>query len=89
MLLSHGDYNGSKVSLRVMQFDQWVNSKVYFFSSRSKFIPGRAVSEAQTPVMVHMSAPPALLRAALPRARRPLARSAPRPARPARRLPPG
>jgi len=89
MLLSHGDYNGSKVSkyaskhvrvarlmcatvptcllaygskvsLRIMQFDKFVNSKVYFFSSRSKFIPGRIVSEADTPVMVHMSAPPAL-----------------------------
>ena len=51
---------GSKVSLRIMQFDKFVNSKVYFFSSRSKFIPGRIVSEADTPVMVHMSAPPAL-----------------------------
>jgi len=55
MLLSHGDYNGSKVSLRIMQFDKFVNSKVYFFSSRSKFIPGRIVSEADTPVMVHMN----------------------------------
>ena len=55
MLLSHGAYNGSKVSLRVLHFDQWVNSKVYFFSSRSKFIPGHAVSEAETPVMVHMN----------------------------------
>ena len=43
-----------------MQFEKFVNSKVYFFSSRSKFIPGRKVSEADTPVMVHMSAPPAL-----------------------------
>ena len=51
---------GSKVSLRIMQFEKFVNSKVYFFSSRSKFIPGRIVSEADTPVMVHMSAPPAL-----------------------------
>ena len=55
MLLSHGDYNGSKVSLRIMQFETFVNSKVYFFSSRSKFIPGRKVSEAETPVMVHMN----------------------------------
>ena len=51
---------GAKVSLRIMQFETFVNSKVYFFSSRSKFIPGRKVSEADTPVMVHMSAPPAL-----------------------------
>ncbi len=43
-----------------MQFEQWVNSKVYFFSSRSKFIPGKKVAEADTPVMVHMSAPLAL-----------------------------
>ena len=34
MLLSHGEYNGSKVGVRVMDYMKWVNSKVFFFSSR-------------------------------------------------------
>lgn len=53
-MLSHGTYNGSKVSVRVMQYDQWINSKTFFFSERSRFFPGSR-SKAPLPVMVHMN----------------------------------
>jgi hypothetical protein len=32
--LSHGSYNGAKVSVRVMDYRQWINSKTFFFSDR-------------------------------------------------------
>ncbi len=54
-LLSHGAYNGSKVGVRVMDYMQWVNSKVFFFSMRSSFFPGRATPKESLPVMVHMN----------------------------------
>ena len=54
-LLSHGSYNGSKVGVRVMDYMQWVNSKVFFFSMRSSFFPGRATPKESLPVMVHMN----------------------------------
>jgi hypothetical protein len=54
-MLSHGSYNGSKVGVRVMDYMQWVNSKVFFFSQRSAFFPGRPTPAAQLPVMVHMN----------------------------------
>lgn len=55
-MLSHGGYNGSKVGVRVMYYTEWVNSKVFFYSERAKFFPGRAPkSGADLPVMVHMN----------------------------------
>ena len=53
-MLSHGTYNGSKVAVRVMEYSQWVNSKTFFFSDRSRYFPGRS-SKAPIPVMVHMN----------------------------------
>ena len=43
-MLSHGEYTGSQVGIRVMQYDKWVNSKVFFFSNRKRFFPGREVT---------------------------------------------
>lgn len=58
-LLSHGLYNGSGVAVRVMQYDQWINSKVFFYSERQRFFPGRPVqNEAELPVMVRARALP-------------------------------
>lgn len=54
-MLSHGSYNGSKVGVRVMYYRQWVNSKVFFYSERSHFFPGKPTSAADLPVMVHMN----------------------------------
>lgn len=54
-MLSHGSYNGSKVGVRVMTFDQWVNSKVFFYSSRRAFFPGKPTKLEDQPVMVHMN----------------------------------
>lgn len=53
-MLSHGAYNGSKVGVRVMQYDLWINSKTFFFSERARYFPGKA-STAPLPVMVHMN----------------------------------
>ena len=39
-----------------MQYDAWVNSKVFFFSDRTRFFPGAPPrSDADMPVMVHMN----------------------------------
>uniref|UniRef100_A0A6T0ADR2 Nucleotide-diphospho-sugar transferase domain-containing protein n=2 Tax=Emiliania huxleyi TaxID=2903 RepID=A0A6T0ADR2_EMIHU len=54
-MLSHGSYNGSGVAVRVMQYDQFMNSKVFFFSERRRFFPGRLTAEADWPVMVHFN----------------------------------
>ena len=54
-MLSHGGYNGSKVAVRVMHYLQWVNSKVFFYSMRSRFFPGKPTAEKDLPVMVHMN----------------------------------
>ena len=54
-LKSHGEYNGSKASVRVMDHLKWVNSKVYFFSERRRFLPGRPTEDKDLPVMVHMN----------------------------------
>ena len=69
-LLSHGDYNGSKVAVRVMDYMKWVNSKVFFFSQRSAFFPGKATPPDKLPVMVHMNcAPPRPSPSAIARSR--------------------
>jgi hypothetical protein len=58
-MLSHGAYNGSKVGVRVMHYLEWVNSKTFFFSMRSKFFPGRPTPLERLPVMVkHPYYPP-------------------------------
>jgi len=54
-LLSHGGYNGSGVAVRVMQYNQFMNSKVFFFSERQKYFPGKATSHDDMPVMIHMN----------------------------------
>jgi len=55
-MLSHGSYNGSKVGVRVMHYLEWANSKVFFYSARSHFFPGKPVrGPADLPVMVHMN----------------------------------
>mmetsp|Transcript_22477 Transcript_22477/g.71882 ORF Transcript_22477/g.71882 Transcript_22477/m.71882 type:complete len:141 (-) Transcript_22477:118-540(-) len=54
-MLSHGSYNGSGVAVRVMQYDQFMNSKVFFFSERRRFFPGKLTAEADWPVMVHFN----------------------------------
>ena len=54
-MLSHGAYNGSKVAVRVMDYMQWVNSKVFFFSERRAFFPGKPTPPEKLPVMVHMN----------------------------------
>ena len=54
-MLSHGRYNGSKVGVRVMDYMEWVNSKVFFFSMRPRFFPGKATDPKNLPVMVHMN----------------------------------
>ena len=54
-MLSHGAYNGSKVGVRVMDYMQWVNSKVFFFSMRQNFFPGKATPPGALPVMIHMN----------------------------------
>lgn len=54
-MLSHGAYNGSKVAVRVMDYMQWANSKVFFFSQRNTFFPGRPTAPKDLPVMVHMN----------------------------------
>jgi len=53
--LSHGTYNGAKVTVRVMDFAKWINSKTFFFSDRNKYFPGRETPPAHQPVMVHMN----------------------------------
>ena len=50
-MLSHGQYNGSKVGVRVMHYLEWVNSKVFFFSQRSNFFPGQPTPPEKLPVM--------------------------------------
>ena len=54
-MLSHGSYNGSKVGVRVMEYNMWVNSKVFFFSQRASFFPGKPTPPERLPVMVHMN----------------------------------
>ena len=54
--LSHGSYNGSGAVIRVMKYDTWMNSKVFFFSERNRFFPGQPVGDdADLPVMIHMN----------------------------------
>ena len=53
--LSHGAYNGSKVSVRVMDYTRWINSKTFFFSDRKRYFPGRPTPPAELPVVVHMN----------------------------------
>ena len=55
-MLSHGSYAGSMVSVRVMKYDEWMNSKVFFFSERRRFFPGRRDAAADGKiVMIHMN----------------------------------
>ena len=54
-ILSHGSYTGSGVAVRVMQYDLFMNSKVFFFSERNRFFPGKLVAAADIPVMIHMN----------------------------------
>lgn len=54
-MLSHGNYNGSKVAVRVMDYMLWANSKVFFFSQRAAFFPGKPTPPDKLPVMVHMN----------------------------------
>ena len=54
-MLSHGAYNGSKVAVRVMDYMEWANSKVFFFSQRASFFPGKPTPANKLPVMVHMN----------------------------------
>ena len=53
--LSHGRYNGSAAAVRVMDHLLWANSKVFFFSERQRFFPGRPTPPDAQPVMVHMN----------------------------------
>eukprot|EP00967_Tisochrysis_lutea_P014375 scaffold16140_cov28-Tisochrysis_lutea.AAC.3 len=38
-----------------MQYNQFMNSKVFFFSERQKYFPGKATSHDDMPVMIHMN----------------------------------
>ena len=49
-LLSHGNFKSPQVSVRVMEYDLFMNSKVLFKSVR--YIPRQ---EQRLPVMVHMN----------------------------------
>ena len=49
---SHGAYKGSQVSVRIMDILQFMNSKIFFRSKRSDFIPGRPQDPKDFPVMV-------------------------------------
>jgi hypothetical protein len=53
--LSHGDYNGSGVAVRVMRYDDFMNSKVFFFSERNRFFPGKPPEPRDMPVMIHFN----------------------------------
>eukprot|EP00873_Tetraselmis_striata_P045504 jgi/Tetstr1/465768/TSEL_010393.t1 len=52
---SHGDYHGSQVSVRVMDIFKFMNSKIFFRSSRRRYIPGQPQPAAEFPVMIHMN----------------------------------
>lgn len=49
---SHGEYKGSQVSVRIMDIFKFINSKIFFRSSRMHYIPGRPQDEHDYPVMV-------------------------------------
>jgi hypothetical protein len=48
--LSHGDYSSHGVTVRVMEYDLFMNSKTLF-----KFVRHRAAADQRRPVMVHMN----------------------------------
>ncbi|KAL6756737.1 nucleotide-diphospho-sugar transferase-domain-containing protein [Haematococcus lacustris] len=51
---SHGDFQNAYAHLRVMDYTLFMNSKIFFRSRRTEYIPG-ATSKAPTPVMVHFN----------------------------------
>lgn len=50
---AYGSITRSRVSLRVMDHHYFANSKTFFYSSRSLFIPGSTSSKSLKPVMLH------------------------------------
>jgi len=55
MLPAHGDKNTGLVSIRILDFLRFVNSKTFYRSERGRFIPGASAASDTTPVMVHMN----------------------------------
>lgn len=51
---SHGKFQNSYAHLRVMDIDLWLNSKIFFRSRRSRYLPG-AKATMPTPILVHMN----------------------------------
>lgn len=51
---AHADFAHSGVSLRILDYMKFVNSKIFFKSRRSQFLPG-ASSTAKEPIMVHFN----------------------------------
>ena len=58
MFPAHGDSTTGLVSIRILDFIRFINSKTFFKSERHRFIPGstdpRIQAEDTLPVRVHM-----------------------------------
>ena len=57
MFPAHGDSTTGLVSIRILDYIRFINSKTFFKSERHRFIPGSTDSRIQAdslPVMVHM-----------------------------------
>ena len=55
LLPAHGETTSGLVSVRVMDYLTFVNSKTFFKSSRGRFLPGASAAPESTPVMIHMN----------------------------------
>ena len=55
MLPAHGGISSGLVSIRIMDYLRFVNSKTFFRSERARFLPGNRANPDSTPVMVHMN----------------------------------
>lgn len=55
MFPAHGDSTTGLVSIRILEYTRFVNSKTFFKSERRRFIPGRLAASDALPVMVHMN----------------------------------
>ena len=52
---AHGRSTTGLVSIRILDYLRFVNSKTFFRSERRRFIPGREAARDTLPVMVHMN----------------------------------
>ena len=55
MFPAHGEQTTGLVSIRILDYLKFANSKTFFRSERGRFIPGDKTAKSDTPVMIHMN----------------------------------